>query len=100
MGGISMKNVHRLFAASIWAALSTVVLGTFSSGCSGTGSADGDNEGLGEISQAIDPCQQCETRYTNCVRLANSNLSECLNSCSNPTICYQGYSSSMLACTR
>jgi len=95
-----MRNMPRLFVASMWLGLSAIALGTFSWGCSGTGSADDGSESVGQVSQAIDPCQQCETRYTSCIRLANQRLTECLNTCSNPTICFQDYSDSALACAR
>ena len=88
------QTTHRLGNA-LRACAAAAVLALFS-GC-GDLPADEANDVTTKVS-ALDPCQQCETRYTNCIRLANERLQGCLNWCNSPTICYQGYSNSTRAC--
>ena len=88
------QSTHRLGNA-LRACAAAAVLALFS-GC-GDVPADEADDVTTKVS-ALDLCQQCYTRYTSCINLANQRLQGCLNSCSNATICYLDYNDSARAC--
>jgi hypothetical protein len=85
----------KVVSRQIW---SLTLLLTFAAGCSGAADPV-ETDQVGETQQAVDPCQQCYTIYNSCVRRANDNYNECMNSCTSPSVCLSGYTSSIRACT-
>ena len=91
------QTTHRLGNA-LRACAAAAVLALFS-GCGDVPADEDEADDITTKVSALDPCQQCETRYTNCMTLANQRLRGCLNTCSNATICYLDYNDSARACS-